>query len=301
MKNFFTIVFGGLAVFFICLSVIRISDYVPRPSPIALHPVLITASEEEDTDVIDSAAQALHTSTTTVSAKSYIVRDVLHNKIVLEHDAERLMPIASLTKLVTAVVSRKLNDPNTKITVGPKIMMTYGNTAGFKEGETFTANDLLYPLLMVSSNDAAEALARAYDRKRFIQAMNDFTQSIGAYRTYFSDPAGLSPDNVASADDMAHIIEWISVNDPGIIDITRLKSKSVRAHTWENPTHFLSWSYYRGGKNGYLPESDRTSAALFTLKDGAKGAVEDTYSVVVLGSKTRDADVVSLLEQAKAL
>jgi D-alanyl-D-alanine carboxypeptidase len=54
----------------------------------------------------------------------------------------------------------------------------------------------------------------------------------------------------------------------------------------------LSWSYYIGGKNGYLPEADRTTASLFTL-----GPNKDIYAAVVLGSDNRDADVIKLLEK----
>ena len=171
---------------------------------------------------------------------------------------------------------------------------TYGNTADFTAGETFSGGDLLYPMLMVSSNDAAEAYAEYYGKTKFIQAMNDFTQSIGAYRTSFSDSSGLDPRNVSTANDQAIIIDWIRKNDPAILAVTELKAYTVRSHTWINPTHFLSWSYYIGGKNGYLPEANRTNDSLF--KWGTNG---DTYVVVVLGSNDRDADTIALLKKIK--
>ena len=176
------------------------------------------------------------------------------------------------------------------MTITKKVLATYGNTADFQEGETFTVHDLLYPLLLVSSNDAAEALAQTYGRQAFIKTMNDFTQSIGAYRTYFADPAGLSPQSVSTAHDVAIILDWIYKNQPGLLDITLEKSKTIRSHTWVNPTHFLSWSYYLGGKNGYLPEADKTGALLFRFS-----STTPVYAVVVLGSQSRDSDVVSLV------
>jgi hypothetical protein len=63
---------------------------------------------------------------------------------------------------------------------------------------------------------------------------------------------------------------------------------------WVNPTHFLNWSYYAGGKNGYTPEADRTTAALFEL-----GRAADLYAVVILGSDARDSDVIKLLAKVK--
>jgi D-alanyl-D-alanine carboxypeptidase len=205
-------------------------------------------------------------------------------------NSDRLLPIASLTKLVTAEVARSSIVATEHITITDDVIATYGNTAGFRSGETTTAGDLIYPLLMVSSNDAAEAYAEFYGRKKFIQAMNDFAQSIGAYRTYFSDPSGLSAQNVSTANDMVVILDWLRVHDPGLLAITELKAKTIRSHTWINPTHFLSWSNYVGGKNGYTDEANRTAASLFTL-----GPNKDLVAVVVLGSSARDADELKLL------
>jgi D-alanyl-D-alanine carboxypeptidase len=252
-----------------------------------------TADQEED--LIDSATAALPAgSDSRITAKAYLVKDLTTGAIAAEYKQDTLMPIASLSKLAAAVVEQKLIPPDARIPITAAVMRTYGNTADFRAGETFTASDLLYPLLMVSSNDAAEAYAQYYGRAEFIKAMNDFVQSIGAYRTYFADPSGLDPENVSTADDQAIIMDWIRKNDPDLVSIMALHAKTIRDHTWVNPTHFLSWSYYLGGKNGYLPEADRTASALFAL-----GPAKDVYSVVVLGSDNRDADMIKLLAKVK--
>ena len=225
-----------------------------------------------------------------ISANAYIVKDLKTGKIVTEYNANKLLPIASLTKLVTASVAKRLIKPDSRIEISKDISSVYGNTAEFKVGETLLAKELLYPLLMVSSNDAAEALARNYGRQKFLKAMNDFVQEIGAYRTTFTDPSGLSPNNRSTASDVAIILAWLKINDPDLIAITELKTKTTRFHTWVNPAHFLSWSNYRGGKNGYTSEANRTGAGLFEM-----GKNKDIYVVVVLGSKARDNDMVKLL------
>lgn len=252
-----------------------------------------TADEEED--LINQAALSLPAgSDSKITALAYYVKDLKTGAVAAEYDQDRLLPIASLTKLVTAVVARKLISPDTKITITPEVMATYGNTADFKAGETFTAGDLLYPLLLVSSNDAAEAYAQSYGRQRFLQAMNSFAQSIGAYRTTFNDASGLSPQNESTAEDMTTIVQWIRAHDPEIISVTELKSKTLRGHVWVNPTHFLSWSYYLGGKNGYTDEADRTAISLFAL-----GPNRDPYIIVLLGSDNRDADMIRLLAKVR--
>ncbi len=314
LKTFFSIVFGGSIALFATIGMFNVGIFVWKTfghsgaisvaqtadaSDISASSILgmrtstprYSASDEED--LINAAANALpRGQVDRVTAKAYLVQDLTHGQTIIGNNSNTLLPIASLSKLVTAVIARRYISDSARISITKSVTSTYGNTADFIPGETFTASDLMYPLLMVSSNDAAEAYAQYYGRSKFVREMNDFVQSIGAYRTSFSDPSGLDPKNVSTANDMAVIINWIYKNDPTIINITELKSKTIRSHTWVNPTHFLSWSYYVGGKNGYLPEANRTNVSLF--KWGSKG---DLYAVVVLGSSQRDADTVALLKK----
>lgn len=330
MKQYFQIVFGGLAVVGVSVGIvfgsawlwrnvtpvitnIRFSSFAFRLPPLTAatgsavsgltdstivsglkRVIRYTALEEED--LISAATLALPIGADDrITADGYIVKNLtVDSSVVIEHNSDKSMPIASLTKLITAIVARKLVDPNKKITLTNEIVATYGNTAQFRAGETFRASDLYYPLLMVSSNDAAEAFAQSYGRRAFLQDMNDFVQSIGAYRTYFADPSGLSPDNVSTANDLTIILNWIRNNDPEIMSITELKAKTIKMHTWINPTHFLNWSNYLGGKNGYTPEADRTGAVMFAM-----GSRKNIYAIVVLNSANRDADVIKLLAKVK--
>lgn len=326
MKQFFSIVFGGLSAIAVGMAITfagtrlwpvvkpqlvtfyknsisvvfnngsgEIDGGLDSGTSISKFSRTIRYSADEEEGVISAAAMSLPPSATgQITASAYMVMNLDTGELVDGSQVDRVLPIASLSKLVTAVVARKAVDADERITIGRSIMSTYGNTAQFQVGETFVAQDLYYPLLMVSSNDAAEALAQSYGHKRFVRLMNDFVQSIGAYRTYFVDPSGLSPLNISTAQDLAIIIDWIRKNDPEIIKITGEKSRVVRAHTWVNPTHFLNWSAYIGGKNGYTPEANRTGVALFRL-----GQQKNTYAVVVLGSELRDQDVVTLLERAR--
>jgi len=288
------------------ISSVRNSSFVASAESAIMKPVdgtvisgfkrVIRYTADQEEDLINSAALALpYSSDGRITAIGYVLKNLtVGGSVVTELKSDVSMPIASLSKLITAAVARKLIDPNTKITLTKESTGTYGNTAQFRIGESYRASDLYYPLLMVSSNDAAEAFAQSYGRKAFIQAMNDFVQSIGAYRTYFADPSGLSPDNVSTANDLTIILNWIRNNDPDILAITELQTITVKTHTWVNPTHFLNWSNYIGGKNGYIPEAGLTGAALFTV-----GPRKNVYAVVVLGSKARDADVVKLLAKVR--
>src|ERR1035437_3385076 len=226
-----------------------------------------------------------------IGAYTYFVRDIASSTVLYEKNSERALPIASLTKLVTAVVAENVFDRNAKIKVTPAALSIEGNSCHFRMDESFTVPEMLHPLLMVSSNDAAEAIAQAYkpSRQAFVRAMNTWVYSIGAYHTYFSDPSGLSPKNISSADDISVILEWIYKNRPELVDILRMKSYALRTHVWINEAHFLNLSSYIAGKNSYIPEAKETAVGIFSVKDRL-------YSVAVLGTKNRDKDVLELLQ-----
>lgn len=252
-----------------------------------------TAAVFDGREVIRSVKEFISRDEDSISATSYIVTSLEDKKVLFQKGADTSLPIASLTKLVTAVVATKLMEGHQMVEINKNILDTNGNTAHFRLGEKFTFEEILYPLLMVSSNDAAEALARSYGREEFIKAMNDWTNSIGAYRTYFKDPSGLSVKNVSTARDISIIVDWIYKNRPDLLEITHTKSKTIRVHTWTNPTSLLNLSIYIGGKNGYTPEANRTGASLFKV-----GKPEKVYSVVVLGSSNRDDDIMVALDKA---
>ncbi len=232
-----------------------------------------------------------------ITALAYSVQSIDRNNVLVEKNANQLLPIASVTKLITAVIAKQLFSDNDFVTITPSVLNIEGATGKFKLGEKYLMKEILYPLLLVSSNDAAEALAQTYDaahgRGTFVKAMNDWAGQIGAYRTYFRDASGLSAQNVSTAHDLSLIAKWIKEHEPSIFDITLTKAKTIRSHTWVNPTHFLSLSSYTGGKNGFTTEANDTNVSLFTL-----GSPQRLYSVVVLGSRTRDKDTLSVLNQA---
>ncbi len=240
-----------------------------------------------------------------ITAASYIVAAFDPNvpdgvgSVVVEKKSNQALPIASITKLATAVIAKTLLDQNTTVSINNKILSTYFNDpAGFRPGEEIKVNQLYYPLLMISSNDAGEALAQSYGLGRiwFIKAMNDWAYSIGAYNTYFADPTGLSSENVSSSHDLAIMLTWINTHDPDLIAITATKVKYLGAHTWVSPTAFLNMTTYIGGKNGYLPQAGETSVSLFNLTKTGE-SIPKQYVVVTLNSQNRDQDVLKLLQE----
>ncbi len=126
-------------------------------------------------------------------------------------------PAASLTKLMSADVLLDGMDPAKIITVTREDMAVGGNaqTRDLRAGETYRAEDLLKLMLISSSNEAAEALARDYGRDRLLSEMNARAGSWGLRDTRFLDPAGISPENQTTAEEWKIIVGRIRLAHPG--------------------------------------------------------------------------------------
>ncbi|MDP3646003.1 MAG: serine hydrolase [bacterium] len=231
-----------------------------------------------------------------VTAETYGVYELEGGARILESESFRVVPIASLTKILTAIVAVEEMNLDDTVTVSDSAIATYGTTGGLRIGERLRLHELMYPLLMESSNDAAEAIAEHFGRTRFLIAMNTRAHEIGAMRTRLVDPSGLSDKNVSSADDVAALVTYFALHHPELFRVTTLKEHKVRGHIWRNGSPLLALPGYGGGKNGYTDEAKSTAAAIFrvSLEDGR----ERTLIVVVLRSTKRADDVGTLLAAA---
>ncbi len=229
-----------------------------------------------------------------VSAAAYVAADLQTGQIIIEKNRDSVLPIASITKIITAATADDLISRDSLITLTPQVLSTEGNSGNLKINEKMKSADLMYPLLLVSSNDAAEGFAEFYGRQKFIDSMNRAVKLIGARSTFFKDPSGLSYENVSTADDLLKIVQWLYTSKRNIIDTTRIKTKSVTGHVWVNPTHFLNMSSYIGGKNGYTDEAERTAISIFSLRNN--GAAARPIVIIILHSMNRDNDMLAVLK-----
>ena len=233
-----------------------------------------------------------------------MVSDLSSNEVVVRKNENRVLPIASVTKLVTAVVSQEFLDPNQEITITPEAWATYGNTGKLREGEKIPFKIILYPLLLASSNDAAEAIAISVGREKFLSRMNEFARQIGMTNTYFTDPSGLSPDNLSTPADLSKLAGYLYKNKPEILDITKEKSYRYLNHLWSNFNNISLMRYYIGGKNGYTDEANRTLVSLFEVPISNSSSSEivtgekknHLLSVVLLQSEDKKKDTRNLID-----
>jgi D-alanyl-D-alanine carboxypeptidase len=232
------------------------------------------------------------------SSLSYLVGDIETGEIIFEKNPEFVFPIASVSKLMTAIVAKELLDLHNYVVVSKSSVNTYGTQGGLNSGERILITDLLYPLLIESSNDAAEVLADGLGRENFLKAMNNKAVQIGMASTTYNDPSGLSPKNVSSTKDLFVLAQFINKNYPDIWDITRVTEYGVLKHKWVNSNRLMRKPSFIGGKNGYTEEAFRTTVSVFDIPFkvfGTKDIVKRKVAVVILKSNEREADVDILL------
>ncbi len=138
-------------------------------------------------------AVAQSRSVPSVSAQSAILIEAESGTVVYSHQADTPLPMASTTKIATAITALSLADPKTQITVDESAVGTEGSSIYLTAGEVLTLEQLLYALLLESANDAAVAIAVGISGsvEAFAEQMNRMAASVGSEQTHFTNPHGL--------------------------------------------------------------------------------------------------------------
>lgn len=273
-------------------------------STIAFNRVATTTEAQGSDDHADVLPIAEYTVTGKpqyINADSYLVGDVNTGEIILQKGINDVYPMASVSKLMTALVTEDSIPPKSIAKVSKKALATYGPSGGLFQGEEVRVGDLLYPLLLESSNDVAELLSEQLPEGEFPKKMNELAKNIGMEKTFYEEASGLSKNNVSTSYDLFKLAQYIYKEAPHLLDTTRIKQFALLRHTWTNHNYFLGYDSFVGGKNGYTDEAFRTTVSIFELpiKNGlgsGENAVEKrTLAIILLHTDTREQDVSRLL------
>ena len=233
----------------------------------------------------------------TLSAHHYLLADLNNTTILAASDLNTKVPIASLTKLMTALIAVEyINlDKNVYINHVPDVPSIIPR---LKAGSTVSMYSLLQLLLVESSNEAAEVIAAQVGRDKFINLMNEKAQALGLTHTHFADPSGLDDGNESSVGDLLRLAQYIYNNRSFILDLTADQNlptvyKKGQFGTLDNFNKVKGVTSFIGGKVGETKAADQTSISFHKIKvNGEDRAVV----VILLGSDNRVADIKQLLE-----
>jgi len=222
-------------------------------------------------------------------AKAYLLMDAATGQVLYEHESRAQLPMASTTKIMTAILALERGNLADVVTVGRKPYDTGGTTIYLEMGERQTLQNLLYALLLESANDAAVAIAEhlAGTEEAFAGWMNARAKELGATQTHFVNSHGLhDTDHYTTAYDLARIARY-AMRNPKFRELVTTEEMTIPGADKNPPRQLQSHNrllgYYEGVtgvKNGYTEEADLTNVA--SAKRG-----ETELIAVVLGAKER--------------
>ena len=207
-----------------------------------------------------------------LSAKSAILIDLEERQVLYQRNAYERLPMASTTKIVTALAVCELLECDAIVKIPPEAVGIEGSSVYLKAGELLTVEELLYALLLESANDAATALAiaAAGSVEHFASKCNELSQGLGLKDTNFTNPHGLyDEEHYTTAYDLA-ILTAYALKSPTIAEICASKRAEIPlGKTEENPhgegvrylkNHNKMLSRYNGAigvKTGFTKKSGR--------------------------------------------
>lgn len=211
------------------------------------------------------------------SAKSMIMIEQSSKRVLFSKNENEKLPMASTTKIITAIyVIEHVDDLDKVVEIPKEAVGISGTSIGLKTGEHLTIRELLYGLMLRSGNDSAVALAIAVSgsEEKFVEDVNVFLETIGAFDTKISNPHGLpSDEHFTTASDLA-IITAYAMNNPVFREIVSTKEKKI--------SNELESKFSRNLKN------KNKILSSFAGADGVKTGFTLKAGRCFVGSATRD-------------
>lgn len=164
------------------------------------------------------------------SARSAVMMDGQSGRIFYQKDAHTQRPMASTTKIMTALIATERLDWDKDIIVSSRAVAVEGSALGLRGGDKITAGDLITGMMLTSGNDAANAIAEAVsgDQASFAALMNKRAQDIGMTHTHFVTPSGLDGEgHLSTAYDMALLAKEALKNER-LASVFAMKTATIR-------------------------------------------------------------------------
>jgi D-alanyl-D-alanine carboxypeptidase (penicillin-binding protein 5/6) len=230
-----------------------------------------------------------------VDAEAYFVQNAGTGEVLAADDERERLPMASITKLMTAIVALERASLDDVATVSRRTASIGESTINLRPGERVTLRDLIRAALIQSANDAANAIAAYVGRgsvERFVELMNARARQLGLTDTHFANPDGLdAPGHVSSARDVTKLAR-VAMNKPFIRETVGLQTATAAGRTLHTWNDLLSrFPNLIGVKTGH------TNGAGWSQVAAARGGGVTVYATVLGGESRegRNADLAELL------
>jgi serine-type D-Ala-D-Ala carboxypeptidase (penicillin-binding protein 5/6) len=215
--------------------------------------------------------------TVSVSASSAVLMDQESGRVLFGKDAHEKKRIASITKIMTAILAIESGKLEKMVQVSAKATRAEGSSVYLKPNEKIKLEDLVYGLMLRSGNDTAEAIAEYVGGSLdgFVFLMNQKAKEIGMANTNFGNPHGLDnfENHYSTAYDMALLTRYAMQNETyRVISGTKIHKAPNPGEKWDrvwrNKNRLLSkYKYTTGGKTGYTNRAKRTLVTTATKGD----------------------------------
>lgn len=200
-----------------------------------------------------------HAAVPTIFASAYVLMDADSGRVLLAKNETEERPIASTTKIMTALVALRSSRLTDAVTV-KREHLKEGSSMYLVEGETLTMEALLYGLMLPSGNDAAECIADSCGgRDNFVRSMNETAAELGMTHTSFANPSGLDEaGHYSCALDMARLMAE-AMREPSFARIVSTRTARAQTRVMANHNKLLgAVDGCIGGKTGYTGAAGRT-------------------------------------------
>ena len=211
------------------------------------------------------------------AAISVLVDSQGGKRVLFKKNSDERLPVASLTKLMTANIVLENYDLSREIKISEEAVAQNGEAGKLTAGKIFSVEYLLYPLLMESSNDAAYALTNDYNEiteEKFIELMNLKAEGLGLENTYFVNPTGLDPEqpdhsiNYSTTEDLVKLTKYL-LKKSSIWEILTTQKFSLYGPELINTNELLGKiPNIVGGKTGF---TDQAGGCMLLVLKNEKG------------------------------
>lgn len=233
-----------------------------------------------------------------VTAKESVIFDIPTGRAVWGNNEDKRWPMASISKLMSAVVAYRYMNLEERVTAGKNDLFLSREDASANivhEGDVYTVKDLMRMMLLPSANDAADTLAAHYGRDAFIEKMNEQAREWGMDDTYYSEPTGLSVANQSTPDDLSILASRVLEKYPAIFEMGNHQSATViekttgAKRTIESTNQFAGKEGFVGGKTGFTNEAEGNLLSVFRIAG-------NPIAIVVMGTADRFGQTQVLLD-----